>query len=256
MVLAAYHQVYLYLKKICSLRSDANADHPEAKPGTPTLNLFRQTEITHHPDVLRLLCGESVFNLMSKLVGGPTITFDTKWLRCVAPSGSNDFHMDKVYMNQGSQNVLTLWSPLHDVDLDSGPLVLCLDSHQDDQLDTTYGQIDMDRDLIDPVLAKDPKFVLHELGFKFGVAELAAGDVLIFGLRMLHASAPNRTSCFRISIDTRFQPADEPVDSRFMGENGTWLGNFHAPGATYVPCWRYWDKWRLLRGPAEGAPVA
>ena len=46
-----------------------------------------------------------------------------------------------------------------------------------------------------------------------------AGDVLIFGMWTMHGSVNNTTDRWRLSSDTRFQPASEPVDERWVGEN-------------------------------------
>ena len=42
------------------------------------------------------------------------------------------------------------------------------------------------------------------------------GDVLIFTMRTVHASIDNRTQTLRLSTDTRYQPADAPIDERWI----------------------------------------
>ena len=44
-----------------------------------------------------------------------------------------------------------------------------------------------------------------------------AGDVMIFGMFFLHGSLDNVSDRYRISTDTRYQLASEPVDERHMG---------------------------------------
>jgi ectoine hydroxylase-related dioxygenase (phytanoyl-CoA dioxygenase family) len=47
------------------------------------------------------------------------------------------------------------------------------------------------------------------------------GDVLVFTMRTVHAGTDNGTNLLRLSTDTRYQRADEPVDERWMrGEHG------------------------------------
>ena len=41
--------------------------------------------------------------------------------------------------------------------------------------------------------------------------------MLIFGPKLLHATLDNQTDEFRLSVDTRFQPASELMDPRFVG---------------------------------------
>jgi ectoine hydroxylase-related dioxygenase (phytanoyl-CoA dioxygenase family) len=44
------------------------------------------------------------------------------------------------------------------------------------------------------------------------------GDVILFGLYTMHASTTNTTNRFRLSCDVRYQPANEPVDERWVGD--------------------------------------
>ena len=63
---------------------------------------------------------------------------------------------------------------------------------------------------------------------------------------MMHSSAPNRTNRYRISIDTRYQPADKEADERFFGENGEWMGNFYTKDATYKPMATLREEWGFI----------
>jgi ectoine hydroxylase-related dioxygenase (phytanoyl-CoA dioxygenase family) len=47
--------------------------------------------------------------------------------------------------------------------------------------------------------------------------EYRAGDVLVFGMHTLHAAGDNQTDAIRLSTDSRYQPADEPADERWIG---------------------------------------
>ena len=46
------------------------------------------------------------------------------------------------------------------------------------------------------------------------------GDLLVFPMYTIHASLDNQTeNLLRLSTDTRYQLASEPVDERWVGEN-------------------------------------
>ncbi len=45
------------------------------------------------------------------------------------------------------------------------------------------------------------------------------GDLLTFRMNTVHASLDNRSDRIRLSTDTRYQLASEPVDERWVGEN-------------------------------------
>ena len=49
-------------------------------------------------------------------------------------------------------------------------------------------------------------------------ADFRMGDVLIFTMRTAHAGTDNEIDPLRLSTDTRYQPADQPIDERWIGE--------------------------------------
>jgi hypothetical protein len=61
--------------------------------------------------------------------------------------------------------------------------------------------------------------VQNELGGRWLTTDFQAGDMLVFGMWTLHCSLDNNSprNRLRITIDTRYQPADEPVDERWIG---------------------------------------
>ena len=47
------------------------------------------------------------------------------------------------------------------------------------------------------------------------------GDVLVFTMRTVHAGTDNNTRALRLSTDSRYQRAADPVDERWVrGEHG------------------------------------
>ena len=88
--------------------------------------------------------------------------------------------------------------------------------------------------------------MVEKFGFTLGTARFRPGDVIIFGMYMMHSTAPNLTDRYRISIDTRYQLATEEKDDRFFfQQNGTWLGNGYNRGATYTPIAELRRQWGL-----------
>ena len=226
------------------------------QPGTPTedgiparegqsFGDFRDLSFAQSPQVLALVDGAHTIGFYEKLFGEEVGTFDKKWVRAMGRGGSNFFHYDSAYVGRGTTRRLTMWSAFSDIPLDGGPLVLCLGSHRDERLKSTYGQIDMDRDLADAVFSKSAREMVQGFGFTLATAHFEPGDALIFGLHMMHSSIPNRLDRYRISCDTRYQPASEPTDDRFHGQDGKWLGNFYNKGAAYKPMDEMRREWDL-----------
>lgn len=207
-------------------------------------NFFRETSVSHAPEILALTDGAHTFGFYEGLLGGEVLTFDKRWLRAMATGGNNGFHYDCVYVGRGTPRKYTMWSAISEIPLERGPLVMALGSHQDERLKSTYGATDVDADHTDPVFSSDPREIVDHFGFKLGTAHFQPGDVLIFSLLSMHSSAPNLTNHYRISIDTRYQLASEPTDPRFFGENGTWQGNF-AEKQTLTPMSELKKQWGL-----------
>lgn len=226
--------------------SDAEIEDGVIGRENRTFSFFRQTEVAHADPILNVVDSRRTMKFYEELLGGPVITFDKRWLRCMAKGGHNHFHYDSVYVGRGTQNRYTMWSALTDIDLENGPLVICLGSHLNNKLRSTYGATDMDRDLTEAVFSTNPREMVEKFGFKLGTAHFQPGDVIIFGLYMMHSSAPNRSNRYRISIDTRYQLASEEKDDRFFfQEDGTWLGNFYNKGVTYKPMTELRKEWGL-----------
>jgi hypothetical protein len=180
--------------------------------------------ITHEPAVRAVLESKEMFDFFKGFLGKPPLTFDYKWLRCVRKPDFTGAHIDIVYMGRGStENLYTCWTPFHDITLEMGPLLICAGSHNGPgfaKLRSTYGRMDVDRDRVGGWFSDNPIEMVETFGGKWRTTgEFRAGDVLIFGMWTMHGSLKNQTDKWRISCDTRFQPADEPVDERWVGEN-------------------------------------
>ncbi len=211
-----------------------HADHGVLQPGSDVLeavpNPTPPKEVPHlsHGSIatrgerfLHLVEGPRVMRFFSHLFGEASRTYDFKWLRVMPPGGCSPGHFDNSYMGRGSPNVVTLWTPLGDCGFNQGPLTIIPRSHSLPgyaRLRETLGQMDVDRDQVRGDFAADPFEFTRRFGGQWATTDFKAGDALIFGMFTLHASALNTSSSFRLSSDTRYQPASEPADERWVGE--------------------------------------
>lgn len=171
------------------------------------------------PTFLDVVNSTRVMGFFERLLGGPILTYDYKWPRAVSHLGSTGAHYDVVYMGRGTKKVYTMWTPFGDIPLEKGPLAVCLGSQNFEIVKKTYGQMDVDRDNVDTGwLSHDPFEIVDRFGGQWATTEFHAGDVIFFGMFTLHASLVNTTREYRISADTRYQLATEPVDDRWIGE--------------------------------------
>ena len=186
-------------------------------------------------------------------LGGPVRHFDYTWLRTKSPGpNATQPHYDVVYMGRGTHQLYTSWTPLSDIPMSMGGLMVLENSHRQQELIATYGQQDVDlycendpdssalvadaraaaRDLSgeergrvqwqSPTFgsySEDADATRRELGGRWLTAEYRMGDLLVFSMYTMHASADNHSDQIRLSSDSRYQLASEPVDERWIGED-------------------------------------
>ncbi len=175
--------------------------------------------LTRDPAFLNLVESPEIMGFFANFLKAEVLTFDYKWLRLVGPGDFTGAHYDIVYMGRGTPNLYTCWTPLGDVSYDLGPLAILSGSHRIDRLKQTYGTMDVDRDHVTGAFSDDPNEMIERFGGQWQTGEFQMGDVLIFGMFTMHASLTNTSNRFRLTSDTRYQRASEPVDERWIGEN-------------------------------------
>ena len=174
-------------------------------------------EMTRDEKFLDLVESPQIMNFFDQFFGTTALTYDYKWLRVVPPKGFTGAHYDIVYMGRGTDNVLTCWTPIGDIPIELGPLAILVGSHRFDIIKETYGQMDVDRDHVTGSFSNDPFELIDKYGGQWQTTDFQVGDVLIFSMFTMHASLDNTTNRFRLTADTRYQPANEPVDERWVG---------------------------------------
>ncbi|MES2659627.1 MAG: phytanoyl-CoA dioxygenase family protein [Verrucomicrobiota bacterium] len=198
---------------------------------------FRPELAASSPEIRRVVFGPEICEFYANLFGEPVRHFDYIWCRLMGPGHGTPVHCDKVYMGRGSQDLLTCWIPYVDIPLELGGLILLENSHK--QSDRISDYLDKDVDAYcenDPdqvqAVAKDGKWSFpgwlskspDTLPKKFGGRWLTApewkiGDFITFRINLIHGSLDNSSDRIRFSTDTRFQPAAQPADERWIGEN-------------------------------------
>jgi ectoine hydroxylase-related dioxygenase (phytanoyl-CoA dioxygenase family) len=137
-------------------------------------------------------------------------------------------------MGRGTDKLYTAWTPLGDIPWELGGLMILENSHHLETIKNSYGCKDVDRYCAnrktaylyasnqkwwDGALSKNPVSLRCKYGGRWLSSEFEAGDVLIFGMFTIHASLDNRSPSIRLSSDSRYQLASEPVDERWVGSN-------------------------------------
>ena len=202
----------------------------------PTAAMLRAHECraltNNYSEVMRVLEAPEVRAVFAKLFGEPAATLDYKWMRAVSPSRQaagvhhySSFHVDNVYMGRGSDRLTTCWIPWHDIEpADGGLCVLSGSSSLSgfETLRSTYGEHDVSDSDIEAAaggsFGHDPAELLQlDSGARWLTTSFREGDVLLFGMKTVHgplSSERVKPPRVRLSTDTRWQPASEPVDDR------------------------------------------
>ena len=178
--------------------------------------------ICEMPALRKVTHGGALPALMETFFGESVRPFDFLWLRPVAPGRASAFHFDHVYMNRGSDRLVTVWTPLGDVPMIEGALLVVENSHRFDDLIAQFKGFDVDKDTSRPGhVTMNPVELAIERDVKLLSADFRAGDIFVFPMFSLHGSLDNRSPVnrVRLSCDVRYQPAADPIDERWIGDN-------------------------------------
>lgn len=185
----------------------------------------------------RLLYGERMADLYHRIFEADVRHFDYTWLRAVPPGKATPPHMDSVFMNRGTLDLMTAWTPLGDIDRALGGVAVLEGSHRLDEVIGDYGSRDVDTycesddqaatiaatDGLtwDGVLTRDPAGFGRAHGLRWLTADYRAGDLLTFTIFTVHLGLDNGADRIRLSSDSRYQRATEEVDPRWIGLDPT-----------------------------------
>ncbi|MFN8490606.1 MAG: phytanoyl-CoA dioxygenase family protein [Caldilineaceae bacterium] len=216
---------------------DRSAPLIEGKAAPDTRVAFKPDIAVKNPFVHKVVYAGPMMAMFERFLGGPVRHFDYTWIRAVAPKISTPPHMDVVYMGRGTKKLYTAWTPFGDVPRTMGGLMMLEQSHLNQRLVNGYGSKDVDQFCENRVgpgytkmggggnitpggwLSRDPVKLRMRLGGRWLTTDYQMGDVLIFSVFLVHCSLDNNSDRIRITSDTRYQLASEPVDERWIGEN-------------------------------------
>ncbi|HEY0946647.1 MAG TPA: phytanoyl-CoA dioxygenase family protein [Opitutaceae bacterium] len=210
--------------------------HVEAVCNPGSGYVFKPELTNNNEAVQRLLYSGRVTAFYEKFFGAPIRHYDFTWLRAIGPGKGTNPHCDLPYMGRGTHRHMTCWMPYGDISFELGGLLLLEGSHQRMDLLQHYVYRDVDAFCENKpneaenaknggwtftgTLSHNPPAVRNKFGGRWLTTEFRAGDFLTFGMFLVHASLDNRSNNrLRISSDSRYQRASEPIDERWVGPN-------------------------------------
>lgn len=197
---------------------------------------FKPEYARQNPKLNRLLYSGRLTDFYRQFYNEPIRHYDFTWLRAMGPGKGTNPHCDLPYMGRGTHRHMTCWLPYGDVSFELGGLMVLEGSFRRMDLLENYVFRDVDGycenkpDQVETAknggwtftgtLSHNPPSVRDKFGGRWLTTEYQAGDFLTFGMFLVHASLDNRTeNRIRISTDTRYQRASEPIDERWIGAN-------------------------------------
>ncbi len=166
--------------------------------------------------------GTEISDLMGRLFGEPAIAHDYLFLRPAVPGRSTHLHYDQPFFARGSDQIVTAWTAYGDIPVQEGPLLVIDQSFRFTDLVEVSQSVDYESNDTPLVqLMQDPSELARSRGVKIKTADFEAGDVILFSMTLLHGSLDNRSEYgrVRLSSDVRWQPARDPVDPRYVGDD-------------------------------------
>ena len=252
-VLAARREILLKYAVIGEIDS---IDHPlmEGVYGSDStidqVNLFAFTESVRSGQAYqRVVHDGALIGLLERQLGGEVHCFDFKWPRLVRPGEACGLHCDAPYVNRGSKRVMTSWIPLGDLPREEGALIILEGSHRNEWMRRRYGDKDADRDKLG-WLSTNPITLQKRLGGRWLTTDFEAGDLLVFSMYLVHGALDNRSPkrrC-RLTSDTRYQLASEPLDERWNGARPEAHGGRRVflPGLGSWKNQNFQDEWKAV----------
>lgn len=219
---------------------DASRPHMDGYAAPGGGYAFKPEVTNNNPAVQNLLYGGRLAEFYRRFYGEEIRHYDFTWLRAIGPGKGTNPHCDLPYMGRGTHRHMTCWVPYGDISFELGGLVVLEGSHKRMDLLEHYVYRDVDSFCenkpeqvanaqnankgfgwtFSGTLSHNPPILRNKFGGRWLTTEYRAGDFITFGMFTVHASLDNRTSnLLRISSDSRYQRASDPIDERWIGAN-------------------------------------
>lgn len=180
--------------------------------------LFRQ--IVPGPEYEALCRHPRLVSFYERFLGtGDVHLHRRKILRHVGPGESGigvatQAHYDLVYLREGTDRVVSSWIPLGDCPIERGPLIYLEGSDRVVRRQEAAGTLKRPAASI----TADLPALAEQYDARWLVTDFAAGDLMVHGAHIIHASLDNHdpNGVIRLSTDIRYQAADQPIDARWQ----------------------------------------
>ncbi len=196
----------------------------------------------------KVVLHERLLGLHERLLGGKVRPFDFRWPRFARPGEGCGVHCDGPYLTRGTNRIFSSWIPLGRVTRIEGALMILEKGPRHADLLKRYLEMDADRDHLEWL--GDPRNTRDRFETRWLTTDFEAGDVLCFAMNTVHAALDNQspTQRCRLSSDSRYQLASDPLDERWNGPDPP----AHGRDKVFFPGLGSWnnkdfqDEWKTV----------
>jgi hypothetical protein len=224
-VLAARQEVFGRLEEVGEIEPPAvegiATGTSQRREREPDLGAFWRS-VSQGPQLRAASHGAQVQAVMDLLLGEPARAHDYIFLRPGVVGRSTSLHYDHPFFARGSDRVYTAWLALGDIPIEEGPLMVLEGSNRYADLVEQVRGIDYDSSDSPTVqVLSDTVEFARQRGSRLLASPFGAGDLVVFDMFTMHGSLDNHSpgGRVRLSCDVRWQPASDPVDPRYRGQD-------------------------------------
>jgi hypothetical protein len=189
----------------------------------PDLGRFWRS-VSEGPKLRAVTHGRDIARILEIVAGETPRPQDFLFLRVGVPGRATGLHFDYPFFTRLHDQVWTVWTPMGDTPVARGPLMVVENSHRFTDLVESVVGFDVVRDT-----SRKAAFAENAIDFarsrntRLLTADFQAGDVILFGMYLLHGSLDHHddSGTVRVSTDLRWQPARLPADPRYFGAEPT-----------------------------------
>jgi hypothetical protein len=193
------------------------------KAREPDLGRFWRS-VSEGPRLRAVTHGRDIARVMEIVAGEAPRAQDFLFLRVGVPGRATGLHFDYPFFTRLHDQVWTVWTSIGDTPVARGPLMVVENSHRFSDLVESVVGFDVVRDTgRKAAFAENAIDFARSRGTRLLSANFEAGDVILFGMYLLHGSLDHHddSGTVRVSTDLRWQPARLAADPRYFGADPT-----------------------------------
>ena len=177
-------------------------------------------EISENWALRRVTHSRALHECCDSLLGAPSIAHDFLFLRVSNYGRKTPVHSDHGFFTRSTDKVITAWIAFGDIPLRMGPLFVLENSHNHPRVRESIRDFDVARDTGRKASwSETPLEVARQLSCRVLTRHMGPGDLVVFGMNILHGSLDNvdPDQRIRLTCDVRYQPRSDTRDPRYFG---------------------------------------